>query len=77
MLEEAKLYYYQEETWIEAKVAAIAIQHLYEVACKALVLYHQKILELDKEWGLLSNHVENIKANDPAFAEELIELIDL
>ena len=77
MLEEAKLYYYQKETWIEAKEAAIAIQHLYEVACKALVLYHQKILELDKEWGLLSNHVENIKANDPAFAEELIELIDL
>ena len=77
MLEEAKLYYYQEETWIEAKETTIAMQHLYEVACKAFVFYHQKILELDEEWGLLSNHIENIKANDSEFVEELIELIDL
>ena len=76
LLENSKIFYKQENTWLTAIDTAKAMQHLQETAYKTVCFYNDKINRIDLEWENLRENTSKLKSIDPVFAGELLDILD-
>jgi len=75
-LENAKIWYLQENMWVCAIDAAKAIQEIQETAAYSINYYNDKINRIDSEWSELSSSLVEMTKMDPNFEEELFDVLN-
>lgn len=76
MLENAKMLYYQENMWLSAMDAEMAMQSLLETVFQSLVFYDAKIGQLDQKWSEVSSSLSEVLNEDSDFRETLMDILD-
>jgi hypothetical protein len=75
MLENAKIWCYQENMWICATDAAKAMQNLQEIAVASIIYYNEQIHRIDNEWTELSSSLAEYVSMDSDFEKELLDIL--
>lgn len=73
MYDNAIIYYLEKGLYSELVKTAESFEHLQDVANKSVIFYINKINDLDKQWGQLSDNVSAIVKIDPEFANKMFE----
>jgi len=75
LLMNAKIYYLQADSWLAAETTEKTIEQAMEICEKSLAYFIESFMEIKKNLAMIGPHINDIRENNPEFADEMLRVI--